>query len=261
MKLLFFIGITFLPSFLIAVFATPAVRFLASRAGVRDHAKIVPLLGGGAIFLAFAVASFVVGAQNIIDFSICAKIGETTSCSGFEARMLVLGLVMGMASLLIGGALDDIYRLSPARQIIWPVLAALIAILAGIGQDNITNPLYFLGLSGDPLIHLNVRTINVFGFELTLFTDLFTFAWLMTLMYATKLLDGLNGLVSGITIIGGGILFVTSMIFGQSLPAMLALILIGAYAGFLPYNIAGKIFLGESGSTIAGFLLGSFSLS
>ncbi|MBI4359977.1 MAG: undecaprenyl/decaprenyl-phosphate alpha-N-acetylglucosaminyl 1-phosphate transferase [Candidatus Jacksonbacteria bacterium] len=260
MKLLFFIGITFFLPFAIAAFATPIIRAIALNRGVNDPTNITPLLGGIAIFFSFIISVFALGASDVIDFSLCSKSGEITSCSGFEALILVLGLILGMIFLLIGGVLDDIYRLSPSKQIIWPMLAAMTAVMAGIGQDNITNPLYFLGLSHDPLIHLNVRTIPIFGFDITVFTDLFTFVWLMVLMYATKLLDGLNGLVPGITVIGGGILFLISMGLGQPLPAMLALILTGAYLGFLPHNLAGKIFLGESGSTIAGFLLGVLSL-
>ena len=80
------------------------------------------------------------------------------------------------------------------------------------------------------------------------------------LIYTTKFLDGLNGLVSGITIIGGIMLFITSIALGQWFVAILSLITAAAFGGFLPYNLRGKVFLGEAGSTLAGFLLGASAL-
>jgi len=156
--------------------------------------------------------------------------------------------------------LDDKYNLKPRQQIIWPILAIATVILAGVGQDNITNPLYYVGLSADPLLHLKVWTIHLFGLEITMLTDLFTFIWLFLLIYVTKFLDGLNGLVPGIIVIGALILFVTSLSLGQTLPAVLSLIVAGAYLGFLPFNFFGKIFLGEAGSTLAGFLIGVLAI-
>lgn len=243
----------FLVSFGLALVFTPLVRFFAARIGVHDipspplktHQSRTSLLGGVAVFLAFTGTLWFL--HNQTGFKV-------------ETSFIIFGIVGALLLLVIGGVLDDRYNLPPALQLAGPISATLFVIAAGVGQDNITNPLYFLGLSSDPLLHLNVRTINVFGLELTLFTDFFTFAWLMTLMYATKLLDGLNGLVSGITVIGSVILFFTSSALNQPIPAFLALIVAGSYLGFLPYNFVGKIFLGESGSTVAGFLLGVLSL-
>jgi UDP-GlcNAc:undecaprenyl-phosphate/decaprenyl-phosphate GlcNAc-1-phosphate transferase len=82
----------------------------------------------------------------------------------------------------------------------------------------------------------------------------------LVLMYATKFLDGLNGLVSGMSVIGGVILLITSITLGQSFSVLIALAMTGAFLGFLPYNFQGKIFLGEGGSTLAGFLLGVLAL-
>lgn len=254
-------------SFTIAFFATPLIRFIASRFGIygdlprKPNQKPTPLLGGMAVFFAFTFVAF-----QLLDFASSMALDQCKdfyppTCAEEASAFLTYGFILlGVCVLVVGGVLDDIFHLSPERQVIWPVLAALTVIAGGVGQDNITNPLYFFGLARDPLIHFNVRTINVFGFELTLFTDLFTFLWLMVLMYATKLLDGLNGLVSGITVIGAMILFFTSATLGQPFPAYFSFILVGSYLGFLPHNLFGKIFLGESGSTIAGFLLGVLSL-
>ncbi|MFH1713039.1 MAG: MraY family glycosyltransferase [Candidatus Jacksonbacteria bacterium] len=243
----------FVIAFILSLCLTPLIRIFARKINIQDcpspplknHTKSTPLLGGVAIFFSFIL--------SLVIYGLIANDSDN------ELFLFILSVV-SCGWLVIGGILDDKYRLAPRYQIIWPILAALTVIAAGIGQDNITNPLYYIGLSGDPLLHLNFWTIKFFGLELTLLTDLFTFCWLMLLIYAMKLLDGLNGLVSGITVIGSIILFFTSLALGQSLPAILALIIAGAYLGFLPYNFSGKIFLGESGSTLAGFLLGVLAI-
>jgi UDP-GlcNAc:undecaprenyl-phosphate GlcNAc-1-phosphate transferase len=244
--LLFFLAL------ILSLILTPLARSIALHYKVQDlpspplknHSKSTPLLGGVGIFLSF----------------ILTVISMTFVKSQLNDIALLTGIVLGAFWLIIGGVLDDKYSLAPKYQVIWPVLAVLTVISAGLGQDNITNPLYYLGLSQDPLFHLEVWTINVFNTEITLFTDIFTFLWLFLLIYATKFLDGLNGLVSGITAIGALLLFFTSLSLGQPMPAILSLIVAGAYLGFLPFNFFGKIFLGESGSTLAGFLLGVLAI-
>lgn len=239
-------------SILVAIIFTALARHAAIRLNIQDrpapplksHSQTTPLLGGVAIFLALVSVILI-----------------TMTYGQVSANLeLVIGILIGASWLAIGGILDDKYHLKPRQQIIWPALAAITVIIAGLGQDNITNPLYLLHLTSDPLLHLNFWTINIFGFELTLLTDIFTFIWLLVMIYVMKFLDGLNGLVSGMTIIGAGVLFFTSAILGQPLAAFLAVIVAGVYLGFLPFNFRGKIFLGEAGSTLAGLLLGVLAI-
>ena len=77
------------------------------------------------------------------------------------------------------------------------------------------------------------------------------------------LLDGLDGLVSGIGAIGAIILFIVSLFWDvpQSGTSILALILAGSCLGFLIYNWhPARIFLGESGSVFIGFMLGILAI-
>jgi len=83
------------------------------------------------------------------------------------------------------------------------------------------------------------------------------------MMYTTKLLDGLDGLVSGITVVGSFIIFGVAMSKNVAQPntALLALILGGAFLGFLIFNWRpAKIFLGEGGSLFAGLILGTLAI-
>ncbi|NQT49176.1 undecaprenyl/decaprenyl-phosphate alpha-N-acetylglucosaminyl 1-phosphate transferase [Candidatus Kuenenbacteria bacterium] len=175
----------------------------------------------------------------------------------------LLGILIGSLFLAIGGFLDDKYNLKPRWQIIWPILAILSVIVLGVGIDVITNPV------SDGVFHLDKYTIKLFWhdgilYKITLLADIFTMVWLIAMMYTTKLLDGLDGLVSGVTIIGSIFIFLTALNKGDLIQydvALLAMMLLGVFAGFLVFNFnPATIFLGEGGSTMAGFLLGSLSI-
>ncbi|MEK7164383.1 MAG: MraY family glycosyltransferase, partial [Patescibacteria group bacterium] len=93
--------------------------------------------------------------------------------------------------------------------------------------------------------------------------DSFTVLWLLGTMYTTKLLDGLDGLVSGITVISAFIIFALSLTHKTYQPdvALLAIVLAGSLAGFLIWNFhPAKIFLGEGGSVWVGFMLGVLAI-
>jgi len=97
----------------------------------------------------------------------------------------------------------------------------------------------------------------------SLLSALVIFFWLMGMMYTTKLLDGLDGLVSGVCVIASVILFCVSLFWDidQSGTSILALILAGATLGFLIFNFyPAQIFLGEGGSTFLGFMLGILAI-
>ena len=85
----------------------------------------------------------------------------------------------------------------------------------------------------------------------------------MGMMYTTKLLDGIDGLVTGVTAIGGFIIFLFTMTTKYYQPdiGLAALILAAACLGFLIFNWhPAKIFLGEGGSLLLGFILGVLAI-
>lgn len=237
-------------TFAAAVFGSALIRKLAQRWKVLDipgaerkiHQQPTPLLGGVAVILAFIIGVALAWPQLV---------------GGYLLPKHLLGVIAGAAVILAGGALDDKFDLSPKLQILFPVLASAIIISSGIGIDYITNPL-------GGVLDLDTVKFQLFSFaglpyHFTLFADLFTIAWLMGMMYTTKFLDGLDGLVSGVTVIGAiiiAILSLTSVVF-QPETAHLALLAGTAFFGFLLLNWhPAKIFLGESGALFAGFILG-----
>jgi UDP-GlcNAc:undecaprenyl-phosphate GlcNAc-1-phosphate transferase len=213
------------------------------------HKKPTPLLGGVAIFVGFFIVLGILtfATPYILDTSLKLK--------------HLIGLFVGGLILMIGGALDDKWNLKPSRQIIFPILAAIAVIASGIGVRQITNP--FGGVINLVELEKVLFWWRGVGYRITLPADLFTFIWLLGMIYTTKFLDGLDGLVSGITAIGAlMIFFLTTMTkWFQPEVGMISIIATGAFLGFLIWNWhPAKIFLGTSGSTFAGFLLGTLAI-
>jgi len=237
---------------------TPLIRRYATTAGIVDnpsidpgrrlHAIPVPLLGGLAIWASAGL--LLVGATWVVP--IFGRLYITTP--------YVVGLLVGSTILMVGGYLDDRYRLPPWQSILFPVAASVVIIAAGIGVHFITRPwggvwridqwrLDFSGIGRVGIINVGVSA--------------FTFLWLMGSMYTTKFLDGLDGLVSGSTAIAAIAIVALSLRPPVLQPdtAILAAIVAGAFLGFLPYNWSpAKIFLGEGGSLLAGFMLGVLAI-
>lgn len=154
-----------------------------------------------------------------------------------------IGFMIGIVILLVGGMLDDKFDLHPRIQILFPIAAAIVVVATGTHIVSITN------WTDGSALYLP-------------WTSLPTIAWLLVVTYATKLMDGVDGLVTGQVVIGSFLIATLAMgKFFQPEVALLAVIVGGAFLGFLPNNFhPAKQFLGESGSTIAGFCLGFLAI-
>ncbi len=251
--------VPFLIAVAMSVVLTWSVRQFALRRNIVDRPdedpqrKIqrqpIPLLGGLALYLTMVLV--VLGYTLFTDRVL----------GGYLLPKHLIGLAIAGALLMLGGYLDDRFRLSAGRQIWWPILASLVVIGVGIGVTYISNP--FGGVLYLDQVQWQLFTIGATPYHIILFADLFAFVWLMGMMYTTKFLDGLDGLVSGITTIGALVLFFLSINQDVAQPetALLAAILAGACLGFLFFNFhPAKIFLGEGGSVFTGFMLGVLAI-
>jgi UDP-GlcNAc:undecaprenyl-phosphate GlcNAc-1-phosphate transferase len=228
----------------LTVLMVPFIKFVATHLNIVDkpdesrktHKAPTPLLGGIGIYLAVTIGIFIIYYAGLADFS---RIPLS----------ILLAVNFGGLLLMIGGALDDIYRLKPWQQIIWPVCAALLVVASGVQVAYVTDP--FGGLSKSVLyITPMIGSIVAFG-------------WLMGMMYTTKFLDGLDGLVSGIAVIASLFVFIASLAWDVdgSATGVWALLVASACLGFLIFNWhPAKIFLGEGGSLYIGFILGVLSI-
>jgi UDP-GlcNAc:undecaprenyl-phosphate GlcNAc-1-phosphate transferase len=232
----------------VTAFLTPCVRYWAESWGVLDFPdagrKIqtgpVPKLGGLAVFLSFA---FTVGLWLVF---------SPKSFGYFIHLQYFWGILAGSLVLIFGGFLDDKYSLPPGKQIVFPVLAIACLIVSGVQLSYINNPL------GGAIV---LDAVKVWGYPL--FGGLFIVLWILGMVYTTKFLDGMDGLVSGVAGIGAIVIFFLSQLPNVNQPdtALLSIIFAGAILGFLPWNFhPAKIFLGEGGSTLTGFLLGTLSV-
>lgn len=201
------------------------------------HRRPTPLGGGWAVFLVF--------------FGGLALLWQYDShINDFLAVPAALAFFGGGLVLMLGGFWDDKYSLRPRQQIIFPLLAAVIAVLGGIGPLALTNPL-------GGTIDLSRWQFSILEVTLTA-ANVVTFMWLMGLMFTTKFLDGLDGLVAGVVGIGAIILYFLTQQPAWYQPELGRIIMVfaGACLGFLVWNFhPAKIFLGEGGSLLMGYLL------
>lgn len=229
-------ALTFLIALILTILLTPMVRSFAPEIGAIDkpskrkvHTSTVPRTGGIAIYFGFLVAvlfGLLVGG---------------TSGSIIHPRPL-LGILLGGSIVFLVGLADDIYRMKPFAKLLGQLLGAGLAIYFGVEISFITNPfngLFPLGWAAIPL----------------------TFLWLAGMTNAINLIDGLDGLATGVTAISASTLFIVALRTHQLGAALLMLALAGAALGFLRYNFfPASIFLGDAGSYFLGFVLAAASI-
>lgn len=203
------------------------------------HRGPIALGGGVALFLSFwLVTGYIVFFTNLL--------GKNLN------PVELVGVFFGSLLLLIVGLFDDKKNISARWRLLATIIAVAVAVLGGVGIDKITNP--FGGV-----LFLNWGAINIFGQTFLLFASVLVFLWILGMTYTVKILDGLDGLATGITAIGA--LVICGVASGerwhQPDMALLALVFAGVCIGFLFWNFSpAKIFLGEGGGLFLGYILG-----
>jgi UDP-GlcNAc:undecaprenyl-phosphate GlcNAc-1-phosphate transferase len=235
-------GITFALAAIACAAVTPLVRRMAFALGVFDepdddrrvHQHPTPRLGGIAIYIGFMLSLFTV--LNI-------ALTHTEQVR----RYLSLGDLGHIIGLLFGGTLmmgvglwDDIMTMSPRRKFLAQLAVAAIAVVG----------------YGFTIIDVKVPD---FGYlDLAWFAIPFSLFWYLGMVNAINFLDGLDGLVAGVTLIASITLILVSLWHNQYLVAITMCALAGASAGFLPFNYnPARIFMGDGGSFFIGFVLAS----
>lgn len=235
----------------IAAALTPICIVVAKRLGIVDrpggrriHRGRIPRLGGLAIVAAF----FAVLLVYLPDIA-----------PHFKSKQL-LGFSLAALLLVVAGVIDDKRGLSPALQLGIHVVAALSLVLVGMGVEEVTNPFGGKLALDQWQIAMPVGGVDHF---LTLPADLITVIWVVLVINAINWLDGLDGLATGVGAISAAALALLSLSAAVDQPhvALLAMILVGALLGFLPYNFQpAKIFLGTAGSTFIGFAIATLAI-
>ncbi|MBM3251220.1 MAG: hypothetical protein FJZ11_00360 [Candidatus Omnitrophica bacterium] len=146
-----------------------------------------------------------------------------------------LGLLLGATFLFIVGLTDDKFHLMPYAKLFAQIIAGCIAILSGV----------IIGLPLDAFLSIPL-----------------TLLWIIGITNSFNLLDNIDGLAAGISVITSLMLFASSLLFSNNILGVFALILAGAALGFLPYNFnPARIFMGDSGSMFLGYCIAVISIS
>jgi len=212
---------------------TPVLIRLARHYGLYDFAderKVHPVgisrLGGVGMLLGIAIAGS------------AAMLWGKHSFSGH----FVFGLGVGVAPIFVVSLWDDL------RNLPWWI-RFLVQLLGAVLFAYVMHPLERMHF---PFIGT---------FQLGFWSYPIVVGWLLLTTNAMNFIDGLDGLAAGIAAIAGSVLLISAFRAGFIPPAALAAALVGVCIGFLPYNFPpARIFMGDSGSTLLGFVLGSISL-
>ena len=154
--------------------------------------------------------------------------------------------LLGVAFVVVfaTGFIDDCTSLSPKKKLFGQLIAACIAVASGLVIGDVVNP-----FSESGVLQVGWLTYPVTVIYLVAYVNIF------------NLIDGLDGLASGIAFIASVTLFVLSLLRGQLDAASLAIALAGSTLAFLRYNFhPASIFLGDCGSLLLGFTLATVSL-
>ena len=217
---------------IVALVTTPVVMNLAHRVGAMDipkdnrrmHDHPIPRMGGLAIALGFLLSAL-----------LFVPITEQ-----------MRGMLLGSIIILVLGIFDDIYSLKAWFKFIVQIVAAVVAVATGSIIDCVSNP--------------NIFSANLY-WELGWLAYPVTVIWIVAITNAVNLIDGLDGLACGVSTISSMTLLVIALLVSEGPTAVLMGALAGGCIGFLPYNLnPAKIFMGDTGSTFLGFMLGTVSV-
>lgn len=222
---------------LLGLLLTPVVTSASMSLGLVDapggrkvHLTAVPRVGG------LAIASAATLALLLVVWSL-PLVGMT------PPDFLPLWPVIAGAALVFAvGLVDDFTTLAAATKLAVQAVAAGIVMGSGLLIERLT--------IGGATVQLGVLAYPV------------TLAWIVGLTNAFNLIDGIDGLATGVAVIAGATCAAILIWRGHAAEAMLLAALVGAALGFLVYNFApASIFLGDGGSLLFGFILATTAIT
>lgn len=229
----------FAATLLVSLLVTPLVVRFAKARGLYDtpsdsrrvHRTPIPRLGGVAVFVATAAGLAAVYLS-----------GGIWEAMPPEQQRFFVGLLLGGGIVFAAGLWDDVVGLSPGAKLGMQVVAALVAYHYGFRVE-------LLGFGDE-----SVWRTGALALPLTVF-------WIAGVTNAFNLIDGMDGLATGIAIVALTTTLAVALALGNPEIAVVCVALIGALAGFLRYNFnPARIFLGDSGSLFVGFMLAVLSV-
>lgn len=226
MELLLVIG-ALLISFVLVMITVPPIIRIANAKKLYEpfeerkvHTKVVPPLGGVAIFIAFILSTII-----------------ATDGISFDSLKYIIAAVMVMFFI---GLKDDLLVISARKKFLVQVFAAVL--LIALGNIRFTNLHGILG-------------IYEIGYLASVSISLFT---MIGIINAFNLIDGIDGLASGLAIIASSTFGFWFYLTGNYQLSIMSFALVGSLVGFFLFNVFGrknKLFMGDTGSLILGIVI------
>lgn len=220
--------LSFIVTFFISLFLVPIVSKITKNLGIIAHTNkrtihkgIIARTGGYAIYI-----SFLIGAMIFL-----------------KTDTQINSMLIGSFIIFIVGFYDDIHDLKPKYKMLGQIIAALVVIFyGGISLKDFTIP----------YIPANISYVIAI---------IITVGWIVGITNAVNLIDGLDGLCAGISIIVLFTISITSLNYGRTDISSFSLLLAGSISGFLVYNFhPASVFLGDCGALFIGFMIAVISL-
>lgn len=238
------IAIAFLIAFITAFMATPHTIKLAKKIGAVDTPKdarrinriTMPRLGGLAVIAGFFV--------SVIYLLIVMSIEKNIDLTQENYIQKLVGFCIGAIIIGVTCFIDDVKGVKAIIKLITQIVAAVIVVKSGLKIDTLSIPF------------LNLQNAS------EIFYEIFTICWIVGITNAINLIDGLDGLSTGISIIACMSLLIIFSLNGSPLISIILITaLCGSLVGFLPYNFnPAKTFIGDTGSNFLGYCLSIISI-
>ena len=234
MRGLVYFGILVL-SILMTYFSTPIFRRLSIKIGLLDrpnprkiHSEPIPLAGGFSFLFVFVTLSLIF----------------------LPVDKKLMSIIGGALLIFFTHLVDDYFKAKsrdfPALpKFLGQVASVLVVIAGGISISSIRNPFNGVYMVFSPVV-----------------STILTVIWIVGVSNLVNFADGLDGLASGITAIASSTLAIVSSLLNREYATTMAVILLGISLGFLKHNMSqtNKVFMGDSGAYLLGFILGTIAI-
>ena len=214
-------------AFLITLVLTPLIKWVSVKADAyaRENKRTVH----------HGKISRIGGVGIYIAYCVCAGIF-------LETDQATIAIFISASVMFFTGLYDDFFDIKPRTKLIWQILAGLILVADGVGINALHLP---FGISVD----------NWFV------SAAFTLVWVIGIINAVNLSDGLDGLAGGMCVVIFSVITAICIVDRRTDIIPISIIIIGALLGFLVYNAhPASIFMGDCGSLFLGCIVASVSL-
>ena len=220
------VGLALLSAAVLSFAVTPLVKRLAQKVGAMDVPTDSRRMHHHPIPRMGGLAIFLAFLASVLIFAYP------------EIDREIRGILLGAVIIVILGVLDDIITLHAGLKFVVQILAAVLVVLHGCRIEH------FMGLHLADWLSYPVSVV-----------------WIVAITNAVNFIDGLDGLAAGVSAISAGAMLVVALLVGDFMSAVMLAAIVGACVGFIPYNFnPAKIFMGDTGALLLGYVLSTVSV-